>query len=70
MEVEFTPVCSSHLLKESHPLTNLEDLIHYLLLDVEGSDVWIEWLKKVGIPEKNPVGEQSYVILMYRFILP
>ena len=53
MEVEFTPVCSPHLLKESFPLTTPEDLIHYPLLDVEGYDVWKEWLEKAGIPEKK-----------------
>ena len=53
MEVEFTPVCSPNLLKESYPLTTPEDLIHYPLLDVEGYDVWKEWLEKAGIPEKK-----------------
>ena len=53
MEVEFTPVCSPYLLKESFPLTTPEDLIHYPLLDVEGYDVWKEWLEKAGIPEKK-----------------
>ena len=53
MEVEFTPVCSPYLLKESYPLTTPEDLIHYPLLDVEGYDVWKEWLEKAGIPEKK-----------------
>ena len=53
MEVEFTPVCSPHLLKELYPLSTPEDLIHYPLLDVEGYDVWKEWLEKAGIPEKK-----------------
>ena len=53
MEVEFTPVCSPHLLKEIHPLQTPEDLIHYPLLDVEGYDVWKEWLENAGIPEKK-----------------
>ena len=53
MEVEFTTVCSPNLLKESYPLTTPEDLIHYPLLDVEGYDVWKEWLEKAGIPEKK-----------------
>ena len=53
MEVKFTPVCSPNLLKESYPLTTPEDLIHYPLLDVEGYDVWKEWLEKAGIPEKK-----------------
>ena len=53
MEVEFTPVCSPHLLNEVHPLRTPEDLIHYPLLDVEGYDVWKEWLEKAGIPEKK-----------------
>ena len=53
MEVEFTPVCSPHLLDEVHPLRTPEDLIHYPLLDVEGYDVWKEWLEKAGIPEKK-----------------
>ena len=53
MEVEFTPVCSPHLLNEGNPLRTPEDLIHYPLLDVEGYDVWKEWLEKAGIPEKK-----------------
>ena len=53
MEVEFSPVCSPNLLKESHPLATPEDLIHYPLLDVEGYDVWKEWLETAGIPEKK-----------------
>ena len=53
MVVEFTPVYCLHLLKESYPLTTPEDLIHYPLLDVEGYDVWKEWLEKAGIPEKK-----------------
>ena len=53
MEVEFTPVCSPHLLDEVHPLCTPEDLIYYPLLDVEGYDVWKEWLEKAGIPEKK-----------------
>ena len=53
MEVEFTPVCSPHLLDAKFPLDTPEDLIHYPLLDVEGYDVWKEWLEKAGIPEKK-----------------
>jgi len=53
MEVEFTPVCSPHLLNETDPLRTPEDLIHYPLLDVEGYDVWKEWLETAGIPEKK-----------------
>ena len=53
MEVEFTPVCSPHLLNENNPLRTPEDLIHYPLLDVADYDVWEEWLEKAGIPEKK-----------------
>ena len=53
MEVEFTPVCSPHLLNDTYPLRTPEDLIHYPLLDVADYDVWEEWLRKAGIPEKK-----------------
>ena len=53
MEVEFTPVCSPHLLNDNYPLRTPGDLIHYPLLDVADYDVWEEWLRKAGIPEKK-----------------
>ena len=52
MAVEFTPVCSPHLLNDNYPLRTPEDLIHYTLLDVADYDVWEEWLEKAVIPEK------------------
>ncbi|GIS85426.1 MAG: hypothetical protein CM1200mP16_17260 [Nitrospina sp.] len=53
MEVEFTPVCSPHLLNETDPLRTPEDLIHYplsmLRVTMYGKNGW----KTPGIPEKK-----------------
>ena len=53
MVVEFTPVCSPELLKNSQPLRTPEDLIHYPLLDDSDYESWQEWLEEAGIPERK-----------------
>ena len=53
MVVEFTPVCSPELLKNSQLLRTPEDLIHYPLLDDSDYESWQEWLEEAGIPERK-----------------
>ena len=53
MVVEFTPVCSPELLKNSHLLQTPEDLIHFPLLDDQDFETWQEWLEEAGISEKK-----------------
>lgn len=53
MVVDFTPVCSPELLKNSHLLQTPEDLIHFPLLDDQDFETWQEWLEEAGISEKK-----------------
>jgi LysR family glycine cleavage system transcriptional activator len=69
----FMPVCSPHLLKDKHPISQPEDIKHHPLLHFEwihfGSEApdWKNWLRSTGVNSVDPncglkFNEESLVI--------
>ena len=51
---DFFPVCSPHIIKSDWPLTDMDNLRHYILLHDATYENWTAWLKLARLDDIDP----------------
>jgi LysR family glycine cleavage system transcriptional activator len=67
LNIDFFPVCAPQFMHGEHPLSKVENLVHYRLLHDTDHSAWSNWLALAGIenvdPQRGTVVDDTNVLM-------
>jgi LysR family glycine cleavage system transcriptional activator len=67
LNIDFFPVCAPQFMQGQHPLSKVENLVHYKLLHDTDNSAWSDWLLLAGVetvdPQRGTVVDDTNVLI-------